>query len=900
MIEYGSANNSLWQQVRFLIWNPANLPALIAVVVLVAATLFAEHITESSEAQQERSALQNKATVMAAKLQAHMSPSIELARGLSAMISTEPDIDQEHFSDLARNLFHQHSHLINIAGVPGMVVKMVYPEQENRKVLGLDLRKHETQRELALKTRDENTPTLAGPVALIQGGEAFIVRYPIYYDDKVVGRQFWGLLSLVIDIAEIYDHTGLDEQSNVSFALLGRDGKGENGALFYGSGAVLASQPVEAVVDFGFASWVLKAIPKGGWQAGTHRTKLIRLVAALAFLLIVIPFLFVGWLYRDRLVHLRERIIRDHALTDANKRLQLALDASGIAVWEMDPKTGIAKWDRRFLKQFGLDPEGKDHSDLQALLTWLPIVDRDATLDAIREALKSKGRFRSDYRVAMQDGVQKHFRTVGSFLKDENGGRRLVGLNWDITTDVEREKELCLARTESDERNQELEEAKARLEALAKHDFLTRLPNRRYLDEKLTGSEYEPSLMSETLQMLKIDLDGFKDINDSFGHAAGDIMLRRTADLLRSAIKEGEFAARIGGDEFVLLCDSAKEPSRPETLAKQLLSEIDRPIDYRGRTCRLGMSIGISSGKDAFLDADKMLSNSDLALYQVKQKGKGGFEVFSQPLYQRVRQERELAEDLLRAIETREFIAHFQGQYCAKTHNLVGVEALVRWNHPRRGMLQPCEFLGLAESLGLTSTIDALVLDQTIEAKAFWEKRGLTVPRVSVNVSARRLGDADLISKLKKIDFDWRSLTFELLESTFLDHSDTQVAANIRQIRNMGIEIEIDDFGTAYASIVSLTHLLPHRLKIDRELIQPVINSTDQRELVHSIIQIGRTLGIGTVAEGVETMVHADILEAMGVDVLQGYAFCRPVTAERFLRHNKERQLGKIGQSGRR
>ncbi|WP_319530605.1 EAL domain-containing protein [uncultured Cohaesibacter sp.] len=189
----------------------------------------------------------------------------------------------------------------------------------------------------------------------------------------------------------------------------------------------------------------------------------------------------------------------------------------------------------------------------------------------------------------------------------------------------------------------------------------------------------------------------------------------------------------------------------------------------------------------------------------------------------------------------------------------------------------------------MTGEIDEIILEHTIEAKSYWAERGLELPRVSVNVSAKRLGDKDLVTRLKKLDFDWSSLTFELVESTFLDRSDAQVAANIKQIRSMGIEVEIDDFGTAYASIVSLTHLLPHRLKIDRQLITPVIESADQRELVHSIIQIGRTFGIGAVAEGVESMTHAEILQMMGVEVLQGYALCPPLDRESFLEHNLAR-----------
>ena len=364
-------------------------------------------------------------------------------------------------------------------------------------------------------------------------------------------------------------------------------------------------------------------------------------------------------------------------------------------------------------------------------------------------------------------------------------------------------------------------------------------------------------------------------------------MLLRTANILRKLITSDEFAARVGGDEFVILCTDEGRESRARELGDQIIAEIQKSFEYHGRSCRLGASIGIAACSQESLDPDKLLSNADLALYQAKQSGKGRLIFFSKPMFENARRQRQLADDLVRGIEQGEFVAYYQGQYCARTHKLMGAEALARWVHPERGLLDPSAFVPLAETMGLMSAIDAIVLDHAIETLDCWQEQKLQIPRVSVNVSAKRLCDKNLIANLNKMSFDPTRLTFELVESTFLDRSDDQVASNLRMIREMGIDIEIDDFGTAYASIVSLTHLLPNKLKIDRELIRPIIESADQRELVHSIIHIGRTLGIGTVAEGVETMEHAEILRIMGIDVLQGYAFCQPLDKDTFFEHHR-------------
>jgi EAL domain-containing protein (putative c-di-GMP-specific phosphodiesterase class I) len=245
----------------------------------------------------------------------------------------------------------------------------------------------------------------------------------------------------------------------------------------------------------------------------------------------------------------------------------------------------------------------------------------------------------------------------------------------------------------------------------------------------------------------------------------------------------------------------------------------------------------------------------------------------------------------LSGIERNEFIAHYQPQFDAATHQVIGVEALARWNHPTRGLLLPHDFIKTAEELNVVGTIDRMVLEQTLEQLAEWDRKGVTVPKASVNVSARRLHDEELIRSLRKLDVPPGRMSFELVESIFLDENDELVTWNVQQIKELGIDIEIDDFGTGHASIVSLLKLQPNRLKIAHQLILPVVRSAPQRKLVHSIIEIGRSLGIDVMAEGVETMAHAHVLKELGCNGLQGYAFARPMGAEALTTFLKAREL---------
>jgi EAL domain-containing protein (putative c-di-GMP-specific phosphodiesterase class I) len=241
-----------------------------------------------------------------------------------------------------------------------------------------------------------------------------------------------------------------------------------------------------------------------------------------------------------------------------------------------------------------------------------------------------------------------------------------------------------------------------------------------------------------------------------------------------------------------------------------------------------------------------------------------------------------VADEILHGLEQQEFLPWYQPQFDAHSLAVVGVEALVRWRHPAGGILPPSAFLEVAEDLSVVATLDRMVLEQALIQFEVWQAAGIEVPRISVNVSARRLQDEGLIDSLKGLNIRPGTVSFELVESIFLDESEDVVAFNIDQIKDLGIDIEIDDFGTGYASIVSLLKLKPKRLKIDRQLILPIVEAPRQRQLVQSIIDIGRSLGVEVVGEGVETPEHALILRDLGCDILQGFAFSKPLNAGAF------------------
>lgn len=440
--------------------------------------------------------------------------------------------------------------------------------------------------------------------------------------------------------------------------------------------------------------------------------------------------------------------------------------------------------------------------------------------------------------------------------------------------------ELSEAKRLAEARNAQLEEANRRVRHTSLHDELTGLPNRRYLMDHLGRLDSETGTTADRIAILHMDLDRFKQVNDAYGHAAGDRLLQHAADRMRVVFRPDDIVARIGGDEFVAVCISDEPEELARALAGELIAGFRHPIDLGEIRCRSGLSIGIACSGSRESQSYKLLIDADIALYRAKKLGRNRFEFFTRALEAEVVSAKRLADEVLTGIEEGQFTAHYQQQFDASTREIVGLEALIRWNHPTEGLIPPARFLEVAEDIGALPVLDHLVLDRALADRRRWLAAGLRVPRIAVNVSMGRLRDERLIEMVEAMTVEPGALAFELTEAIYLDDSDEAVSDNIRSLKELGIEIEIDDFGTGYASIVSLMRLQPKRLKIARQLTAEVSSSVTQRQLIRAIVEIGRTQGIGVVAEGVETLEQADILRDLGCQTLQGFALGRPVGAD--------------------
>ncbi|WP_085034277.1 EAL domain-containing protein [Ensifer aridi] len=846
---------------------------MIATFVVLIAGILADNQNRIISEARMRSIVADELNPIRSKLETYINGNVQLVRGLIGTVATEPDMQQPRFSDLARSVFSERSQLRNLAAAPGLVVSMVYPVAGNEKAIGLDYRTNDKQRGSVMRAVASGKMVLAGPVDLVQGGRGLIGRFPVT-TSAGGNKRFWGLISAVIDIDRLYRDSGL-VSSTLDIAIAGRDGQGRSGAIFFGDAAIFDKAPVELNVMLPGGTWRMAAIPKGGWPTTPQNAWLVRLLILLGGLMIVVPMIVTGHLTTERQDNMRALRQNKDQLQELSHRLKIALDTSEIGVWELDIDSGKLLWDSRMKELYGIGSSMREvYDDWRDTLHPEDLARAEAEF---AEALATGGAYNTEFRIRLPSGEIRHIRAIGSTYVGANGNRKIVGVNWDVTADVETRATLSEAKRLAEAHSAELETARHRMEFNALHDPLTGLPNRRFLDQIL-ADRVRKFDAGARLSIFHIDLDRFKQINDTMGHAAGDEILRHAAGLLRSNARESDFVARIGGDEFVII--RAGGSSEEDTaLASRIIEAMSSPVRYKDQECRIGVSIGIAAQTAAADELSQILVNADIALYEAKRRGRNRHETFTGALKTAVFQTKQTADEILRGLEQNEFVAYFQPQFSPKSLDIIGVEALARWDHPTKGLIGPHAFLKTAEDINVVAAIDQKILEQALFQICRWEANGIHIPKVSVNLSYSRLRDEGLVARLEQMSIPKGRLSFELLESISFDENDVTVMSNIRRIKELGIDIEIDDFGTGYASILSLLKLTPRRLKIDRQLVLPILDSPAERRLVESIIDIGTSLGIEVIAEGVETLNHGHILKELECHGLQGYAFARPMSA---------------------
>ncbi|WP_218093962.1 bifunctional diguanylate cyclase/phosphodiesterase [Paenibacillus solanacearum] len=435
----------------------------------------------------------------------------------------------------------------------------------------------------------------------------------------------------------------------------------------------------------------------------------------------------------------------------------------------------------------------------------------------------------------------------------------------------------------------ERKRAEQRIHHLAYHDTLTDLPNRRLFMERLRKEVHQAKRSQSQLAVIFLDLDRFKNINDSLGHEAGDLILIEAAHRIRGCIRSNDMVARLGGDEFILLLTSVSDAAEAEGISRSIQASLQEPFELGRQQCAISCSMGIALFPSDGRDPNELLKRADMALYDVKNHGRNGFSFFHAEMEERSLERILLENELKKAIEREQFRIDYQPKLHLSTGQLIGMEALVRWDHPELGRIAPNKFIPIAEDTGLILPLGEWVLRHGCEQNKKWQDQGYPPLKLSVNLSARQFFQAGLVDRVKQIleetGLDSRWLELEVTESIFADID--LAAAIIEEINKLGVHTSIDDFGTGYSSFSYIKHLPVDTLKIDASFIRDIHHNKESQAIVKAILTIAETLHLNVIAEGVENEEQLAVLNEEGCSQGQGFLFSKPLSGPTFEQYLK-------------
>ena len=424
-----------------------------------------------------------------------------------------------------------------------------------------------------------------------------------------------------------------------------------------------------------------------------------------------------------------------------------------------------------------------------------------------------------------------------------------------------------------------------RMSHLAQHDSLTDLPNRLLLNDRLTRAIASARRNGNRLAVLFVDLDRFKDINDSLGHAIGDKLLQSVAERLVARVRNSDTVSRPGGDEFVVLLSELEHPEDAAVCAKKMLTALTAPHRIAQHDVHVTVSIGVSTYPEDGQDAETLVKSADTAMYQAKENGRNNYEFFRQDMNIRAVERQSLEGSLSRALERHEFVLHYQPKINLEKGAITGAEALIRWLHLDRGLIPPAQFVPIAEDTGLLLPIGQWVLHEACRQARAWLDAGLRPVPVAVNISAVEFRDKGFLEGVRAILKDTRLepryLELELTESVLMQHAES-TASVLQALKAMGVQLAVDDFGTGYSSLSYLRRFPIDTLKVDRSFVRQITADADDAIIASAVISMGKSLKLRVVAEGVETREQLAFLQDQRCDEGQGYYFSRPVVAEQF------------------
>jgi diguanylate cyclase (GGDEF)-like protein/PAS domain S-box-containing protein len=803
-----------------------------------------------------RNVVSNITQENANRLQSNINQKLALLYPLAAMIEHDGTIHD--FDSIGKRLVIVFPNISEIALAPDGIISQVVPVIGNEKALGLNLLTDSDQKAEAWLTRNNKRLTLAGPLNLVQGGVGLVGRLPIFREEK-----FWGFVLIVIRFPDIINTTLLSSitQMGYQYTLSRINPNTKKEQVIASSGKSILDDPIEQIIDVPNAQWRLRTAPTHGWHYQWFLLIEIGLGVLISILLGYIAKQYAQLKnYRNYLEVLVQK--RTAEIAETRNFLHTLLDTIPDMIWLKNSDGVYLLCNPIFERFFGAKEEvivGKtDYDFLEKELA-------DSFREKDRFAIEIKGKSINEEWVKFaDDGSSVLLEITKVPMLDESGSLiGVLGIAHDITA------------RKSDE---------AHIQNLAHFDQLTGLPNRILLNDRVTYLLNMAQRKNESLAVMFLDLDHFKNINDTLGHSIGDQVLIEVANRIKEALRDQDTVARLGGDEFIMLFPNT-DSNAAMYIATKLIEVISKASMIENNELTITPSIGIAIYPNDGEDFETLLKNADTAMYGVKSASRNSFHFFTQEMQLNLARNLQLDNALRHALKRNELEVYYQPQISLSDGHIIGAEALVRWHHPKLGMISPAEFIPIAESSGQIIEIGEWVLRTAIQQTKEWIDGGFAPMIIAVNLSAIQFRQKNLLTRitdiLKEVELPHQYLELELTEAVTM-HNPESVINIMNKLYEQGIRMSIDDFGTGYSSLSYLKKFKVYKLKIDQSFIRDIGKDNDDRAIVSAIIDMAHNLGLKTIAEGVETAEQLDFLRLHGCDEVQGYYFSKPLPCAEF------------------
>jgi len=569
---------------------------------------------------------------------------------------------------------------------------------------------------------------------------------------------------------------------------------------------------------------------------------------------------------------------RDRALQDSRAELEKAQEVAHIGSWVWVPGAGDRlTWSREAYRIFGLTEEQFDNR-VESFYARVHPDDLPAVKEAVRAALAGESPYSLDHRILRPDGSVRWVHEQAD-LEYDPAGRALsmVGVVQDIT---------------------ERKQTEARVQYLAYYDALTGLANRALFQDRLQQAMFDADRYERLVALVFLDLDRFKNINDTLGHDCGDQLLRGVAERLSGVVRKGDTVARLGGDEFTIVLADMGHVDDAARVAQKILEVFARPFHVHERELHMTASLGITLYPFDDRNVRDLLRNADIAMYRAKELGRNTYQFYAAEMTAHARERLALEGELRHALERHELVLYYQPVVEMAGGAVLGMEALIRWRHPTRGLVGPDAFIPLAEESGQILAIGEWVLRTACRQCVHWQRHGFPQLRLAVNLSARQFHQRSLVELIRQILVETElrpaALDLEITESALLQH-DEATQTMLKAFRHMGVSLIIDDFGIGYSSLSYLRRFPIRALKIDRSFVRDVPEDPDDAAIVGAVVTLAHSLGLVVIAEGVETPAQRDFLRTHGCGIAQGYLYGRPMAAEEFEQHLRRSKTAPAG-----